>query len=268
MENSEVKSKRTPLRKRAIFILPNLFTTASLFFGFMSVLYSVTSYPETAAYCIFISAILDGFDGKVARLTGTESEFGVQYDSLADLIGFGMAPAILIWTSILPKDPAYANLSSGIAFIFLACVALRLARFNVQANVENPQKRFFIGLPSPAAGCTLAGYILFLPFFPEFVSLEMKHLLALVLPILVALLMVSRVRYFSFKEFDWVKKHPFQVLVLAIFLLVLIFSKPREIIFPCLFLYIFSGILYTFVYAPLRSRKTKKVINKEKENMN
>ncbi len=265
MENSELKPKKTALRKRAIFILPNLFTTASLFFGFMSVLYSVTSFAETAAYCIFISAILDGFDGKVARLTGTESDFGVQYDSLADLIAFGMSPAILVWTSILPKDPAYANLSSGIAFIFLACAALRLARFNVQAAAENPQKRFFIGLPSPAAGCVLASYILFLPYFPDFVSLEMKHLLAIILPILTGLLMVSRVRYFSFKEFDWIKKHPFQVLVVAIFLLVLVFSKPREIIFPVLFIYILSGILYTSIFAPLRSRKAKKVINKEKE---
>lgn len=246
------KKKNLPLKRRAVYILPNLFTTASVFLGFLSILFSIQGFYDSAAYYIFFAAFMDGFDGKVARLTGTTSEFGIQYDSLADLLSFGMAPALLVWNWGLHD---YGRLGIGFSFVFLACAALRLARFNVAAPLQATQKKFFIGLPSPAAGCALASFVLFIPYYERVITFIPTSIFLLVLTLTVALLMVSRVRYFSFKEFEWGKKHPFQTLVLGLLLFLIFFSMPRLFIFPFGFCYILSGIIYTFIYIPLKSRK-------------
>ena len=134
-----------------MYILPNLFTTASLFTGFLAMLLAVQGNIEGSALAILFSALMDGLDGKVARLTNTASEFGIQYDSLADLVAFGVAPAFTSWMWVLE---GYGKLGIGVAFLYVACTALRLARFNV--CVTTVSKKFFVGLPCPAAGCAVA----------------------------------------------------------------------------------------------------------------
>ena len=204
---------------RGVYILPNLFTTASLFAGFLSITMAFAGNFDDAAWAILFSALMDGLDGKVARLTGSASQFGVEYDSLADAT---------------------------------ACGALRLARFNV--SVATTSKRFFIGLPIPAGGCTFATFVLFLPHLPEFMLGAVPHM-ALGLSFLAPLLMVSRVRYFSFKEYGFVKAHPFSTLVSALLIFVLLFSMPRLWAFLACLGYILSGLIYTFLLLPRRNKQ-------------
>ncbi len=256
-EIAQGEVKKARLSRRAIFILPNLITTTSLLFAFLSMSYSINHEPVLAALCIVFSGIMDGLDGKVARLTGTSSEFGVQYDSLCDLVAFGVAPALLMWCTFF-NGSVHANVGKGIAFLFIACAALRLARFNVAAIVENPDKKFFIGLPSPAAGGSLAAFVLFLSLAPYTMQLYFTTFIAIIFTCLAALLMVSRVRYYSFKDFTWAKQHPFQTLVLFVLLLVLLSTNFSFFLFPMIFAYIISGILYTTVGIPFRKNRHKK----------
>lgn len=234
---------------RGVYILPNLFTTASLFAGFMSIIFAVSGRPGTAAMAILFSALMDGLDGKVARLTGSASQFGIEYDSLADLVAFGVAPGILAWSWQLH---GFNRLGLAASFLFVACAALRLARFNVAA--ASISKRFFIGLPSPACGCTLATFVLFVEFLPAFLRPYLAHI-TLGLSFIVPLLMVSRVRYFSFKEYGFLRAHPFSTLVAALLLFVLIFSMPRLLGFLMCLGYILSGLVYTFLLLPRRNRQ-------------
>ncbi len=233
---------------RAFYILPNLFTTASLFTAFWSVVFSAQGHFIEAAYAITFSAVMDGIDGKVARLTGTASEFGVQYDSLADVVAFGLAPAFLVWQWHLH---AFNRLGLGIAFLIVACAALRLARFNVSTAVAS--KKFFIGLPSPAAGCTIAFYILFAKHVPSWFLPYLPNV-TLVLSAVVALLMVSRVRYFAFKEYGFLQTHGFRYMVALLLIFVCVLAAPTLLLFLILFAYIVSGLVYTFVVLPQRGR--------------
>ena len=235
--------------RRGVYILPNLFTTASLFTGFMAVIWAAEGHIEWSATGILFSALMDGLDGKVARLTGTASEFGVQYDSLADLVAFGLAPAILFWHWQLNN---FGRAGLAAAFIYAACGALRLARFNVSASQET-SKRFFIGLPIPAAGCSLVTFIFFSALFPAALASAMTYL-AFLLAVGMGLLMVSRVRYFSFKEYDFWRAHPVRCMVAFLFLLALIISLPRIFGFAYCALYILMGLVYTFVILPRRNR--------------
>ena len=234
---------------RGVYILPNLFTTASLFAGFLSITMAFAGNFDDAAWAILFSALMDGLDGKVARLTGSASQFGVEYDSLADAIAFGVAPGVLAWAWQLHH---FGRLGLAAAFLFAACGALRLARFNV--SVATTSKRFFIGLPIPAGGCTLATFVLFLPHLPEFMLGAVPHM-ALGLSFLAPLLMVSRVRYFSFKEYGFVKAHPFSTLVSALLIFVLLFSMPRLWAFLACLGYILSGLIYTFLLLPRRNKQ-------------
>lgn len=234
---------------KGVYILPNLFTTGSLFSAFICVTLCFKGDFHTAALAIFFSALLDGLDGKVARLTNTSSEFGVQYDSLADCVAFGLAPSVLIWTWQLQD---FGRVGLAISFMFVACAALRLARFNVDVNVVS--KRYFIGLPSPAAGCGLASFVLFQPYMPPF-FVENLGTICLVLGFILPLLMVTRVRYFAFKEFGMVKKHPFRTLVVAMLLIVIIFSLPYFWAFVFFFAYAVYGIVYTYIFIPHRNNQ-------------
>ena len=162
VENSTPQQgKKAP--HRGVYVLPNLITSLSMFMGFLCMVWAVQGRFEAAVCAVFLSALLDGMDGKVARLTGTASEFGVQYDSLADLVAFGVAPAMLMWQWQLE---AFGRWGEAAAFIYAACGALRLARFNVSTTFVS--KRFFIGLPIPAGGCTLATFVLFSGMLPDF----------------------------------------------------------------------------------------------------
>ena len=234
--------------RRGIYILPNLFTTASLFTGFMALIWAADGYFEWSAMAILFSALMDGLDGKVARLTGTSSEFGVQYDSLADLVAFGVAPGFMVYAWMLE---GFGRTGAAMAFLFATCGALRLARFNVAAG-NGASKKFFIGLPIPAAGCTLATLVFFVPYLPDFMSVIVPGL-CLLLTGLLGVLMVSRVRYYSFKEYGFLRTHRYRSMVTAILIFAMIMAEPRLFGFLLLFGYIVLGLVYTFVLLPKKA---------------
>lgn len=266
--------ERVPVHK-GVYILPNLFTSASLFAAFFSLILAADGKFEHASIAILMSAILDGLDGRVARLTGTESEFGVQFDSLADLVAFGVAPAFMIYQLALYP---YKRLGIVVAFLFAACCALRLARFNVTAGTPG-SSRFFTGLPAPAGGCALASFVLFVPKLAVTVEPEFAYIpqyiidnispISLVLTLLVGLLMVSQIRYAAFKEMGFVKAHPFRYTVFAIVLFAVVAIHPKSAIFVLLYGYILSGLIYTFLILPrnksLAHRKAGRAKKKEQD---
>ncbi len=239
-------------RRKSVYLLPNSITSLSLLSGFMAIIWASAGRFETAALAIIFSALMDGLDGKVARLTNTASEFGIQYDSLADLVAFGVAPSLLMWHWQLHS---YERIGIAICFIFTACTALRLARFNVSTAVTN--KKFFIGLPSPAAGCSAISLVFFAQFIPSGLSGIIAPL-TLVFTLILGILMVSRVRYYSFKEYAFLRAHPFSSLVTTILLIALLASQPKLLGFVVVLVYISTGIFYTFVILPRRNRDSQR----------
>ncbi len=239
----------TSRRRKGVYLLPNIITTLSFFSGFLAIVWSSQSRFEDAALAIVFAALMDGLDGKVARLTNTASEFGVQYDSLADLVAFGIAPSVLFWHWHLHN---FGRLGVAFCFIFSVCAALRLARFNISTAVTN--KKFFIGLPTPAAGCTAVSFVFFAQFIPEIMHWFTPYM-ALVLTISLGMLMVSRVRYYSFKEYAFVKAHPFSTMVTVILLFALLISQPKLLAFFVALSYIIAGLVYTFFVLPRRNRE-------------
>lgn len=240
--------RKAPIHK-GVYILPNMITTLSLFSGFLGILWAIAGEYEAAGMAILFAALMDGLDGKVARLTNTASEFGVQYDSLADLVAFGVAPALLMWQWQLHS---FGRLGIAIAFIFMACGALRLARFNVSTAVTS--KKFFIGMPIPAAGCSLVTLIFFKDFVPAW-GMSLLPAVALGLTLIMGILMVSRVRYISFKEYGFLKAHPFSSMVTVLLVFSLVASQPKLLGFLLCLGYIVSGLLYTFIILPRRNRE-------------
>jgi len=194
--------------RKGIYLAPNLVTTAALFSGFFAILAGMNGQFEKACVAIFVAMILDGLDGRVARWTNTESEFGEQYDSLSDLVSFGLAPALVMyqWALVYMRDDGitYGRLGWMAAFIYVACAALRLARFNAQIEVTD--KRFFTGLPSPSAAALVAGLVWMLHDLD--VSGKNIQIPALFMIISAGLLMVSNIKYTSFKDFDAKSKVP------------------------------------------------------------
>ncbi|PKN13814.1 MAG: CDP-diacylglycerol--serine O-phosphatidyltransferase [Deltaproteobacteria bacterium HGW-Deltaproteobacteria-4] len=239
---------RESLRK-GVYILPNLFTTGCLFAGFYGIVSTMGGEYLAAAWFILVAAIFDGLDGKVARLTGTTSKFGVEYDSLADLVAFGVSPGLLMFAWALKP---FGKLGWLAAFLYVVCCALRLARFNVQvATVESKR---FVGLPTPAAAGMVASCVLI--FYELGGSGEIKKISVLVLIYVLAMLMVSNFRYYSFKDPELFKRQPFWVLVILIFLIIVIVAKPQISLFTLAFAYMLSGpisYLYSFSRRPRRS---------------
>ncbi|MCL2760673.1 MAG: CDP-diacylglycerol--serine O-phosphatidyltransferase [Desulfuromonadales bacterium] len=242
--------------KKGIYILPNLFTTGSLFAGFYGIVAGVNGNYRTAAIWILVSALFDGLDGKVARATGTMSKFGVEYDSLADLVAFGVAPGLLMYLWALRP---FGRLGWLAAFLFVVCAALRLARFNVQ--VETVESKRFIGLPSPAAASMVSITILF--FYHMGWDSSYRKLAILILIYCLAFLMVSNVKYYSFKDPGIIKRQPFGFLVLAVALLIIIAAEPTVMMFALLGCYIFSGPVTALISCP-RRRRLGKAIRKRK----
>jgi len=232
---------------RGVYILPNMFTTASLFSGFLGMLWAIPGQFENAAIAILVSCVFDGLDGKVARLTGTSSDFGVQFDSLADLVAFGVTPALMVYQWQLNH---FGNLGLMASFLLVACGALRLARFNVLATASN--KKFFLGLPIPAQACTVATFYLFSGYIPpQWQAAVPGFCLGMVY--VLSFLMVSRVRYASFKEYGLIRAHPFSVMVTVILFFVLVASQPKLLGFVILAGYILSGVVYTYFILPRRT---------------
>jgi CDP-diacylglycerol--serine O-phosphatidyltransferase len=243
------KDKPLP-RHKGVYILPNLFTTASLFLGFLGMVYSIEGQFEYAAMCLLGSCLFDGLDGKIARLTNTTSEFGVQFDSLADLVAFGAAPGLMMYQWQLSE---FGTLGLMASFLLVACGALRLARFNVQVAVTS--KKFFVGLPIPAQASTLACLVLFVPYLPQEFAAEVLPTVSLVLVYVLSFLMVSTMRYASFKEYGFIKAHPFSSMVTAILLFVMVASRPKMLGFVFFLGYIISGPIYTlFILSPRGSK--------------
>ena len=220
--------------KKGIYILPNLFTTASLFFGFYSIIASIGGDFPKAAVAIIISCILDGLDGKIARVTNTTSKFGAEYDSLSDLIAFGMAPAILVYSWALISFGRYGWLA---AFLFVVCGALRLARFNVQIGVVD--SKIFSGLAIPAAAVVIATTVLFVHYLG--VEGQFSRVFVLAGTVFLSLLMVSNIKYYSFKDLNFFSRKPFMTFVLIIFVLVVIVLEPHIMLFVIAFGYSLSG---------------------------
>src|SRR3970040_754946 len=226
-------------RRRGIYILPNLFTTGALFAGFYSIVAAMNAEFESAAIAIIVAMILDGMDGRIARLTNTQSDFGVQYDSLSDMVSFGLAPALVIYQWSLASLGQLCWLA---AFIYTAATALRLARFNTQA--ASAGKQYFQGLPSPAAAALIAGLI----WFAETLEIEDGgSILFITFPVTViaGILMVSNIRYHSFKQFDLKGRVPFIAVLIVVLVFVFIASEPSSVLFLVSLFYATSGPVYT-----------------------
>lgn len=243
-----MEQSNRPKPAKGVYLLPNMLTTISMFLGFLAIVWSANGRHEAACMAILVSALMDGLDGKIARLTNTASDFGVQYDSLADLVAFGLAPAFLLWHWQLS---CLGRVGVAGAFIYSACGALRLARFNVAAGTSG--NRYFIGLPIPAAGCTIVTLVFFAGVLPVSMHGFLPYL-ALVTAICTALLMISRVRYFSFKDYDFLRAHPARSMIAFLFLLGLLVSLPRIFGFAYCLLYILGGLTYTFILMPRYKR--------------
>ncbi len=233
-------------RHKGFYILPNLMTTASLFTAFLGILWAISGQIEFCALAILGSCLFDGLDGKVARLTNSASDFGVQFDSLADLVAFGVSPAIMVY---LWQTHVFGRLGLVSSFMLIVCGALRLARFNVQADTAD--KKFFVGLPIPASACTLACLVLFTPYLPETVTASILPAFCVGLSFSLSLFMVSNFRYFSFKDFKVIKTHRFTATVTAIMLFALIASEPKLLGFLFFMGYVCSGPLYSCIILPL-----------------
>jgi len=252
MTNEIDSSKEKIKQRKGIYLLPNLFTTAALFSGFYAIVAAISGRFEAAAIAIFVAMILDGIDGRIARLTNTQSAFGAEYDSLSDLVCFGLAPALLIYEWSLSSLVQLSNLLGKLgwlaAFIYTAATALRLARFNTQ--VGKVDKAYFQGLASPAAAATLAGFV--------WISTDYQwEGSTLVLPagcltVVIGFLMVSKFRYRSFKDLD-LKRVPSMTALSIVMIFVLLSINPPQMLFLVFFVYAFSGPVLTLVQ--LRKRR-------------
>lgn len=240
-------------QKRGIYLLPNLFTTAGLFAGFYAIIMAINGEFEAAAIAIFIAMIMDGFDGRIARMTNTQSDFGAEYDSLADMVSFCLAPALVIYQLALSE---LGNLGWMAAFIYAACGALRLARFNTQIGIAD--KRYFQGLASPAAAACIAGWVWLQNV--NIIDVAWLQAISLILTFLCGLLMVSTLRYYSFKELDLKGKVPFFVVLIAVVVIAVIALDPALILFTIFLLYALSGPVLTLMQ--LQRRKAKRYSDK------
>lgn len=236
-----------------IYILPSLLTLGNLLGGFFAIVSVYNGDYVRAAVAILIAGIFDALDGAVARLTGSATDFGIQLDSLADMVSFGVAPGMLAYSWALSP---FGRIGWLACFLFVSCGALRLARFNVQARKGD--KRYFVGLPIPAAAAFIASFVLFMKdsssivlFQREILSPSVTSMFVAVAIYLLSFLMVSRVRYLSLKGIDFKKRRPFALLIILILCILLIASQPSLLIFAFFFFYILSGMLR---YIPLPGR--------------
>jgi CDP-diacylglycerol--serine O-phosphatidyltransferase len=235
-EQSDLTEHQEKTPQRGIYLLPNLLTTAALFAGFYSIVAAMKGQFELAAIAIFIAMIADGLDGRVARLTNTQSEFGAEYDSLSDMVAFGIAPALVVYSWSLAS---LGKLGWLAAFIYTAATALRLARFNTQISV----KEYFQGLPSPSAAGVMASTV-WMGAGYELNGSTVAIPLAL-FAIILGVLMVSGIRYSSFKSLDFKGKVPFLTVVLAVFLIAAVALEPAEMLFAIFLTFILSGPVIT-----------------------
>ncbi|EXF43513.1 phosphatidylserine synthase [Pseudomonas sp. BAY1663] len=229
------------VRHRGIYLLPNLFTTANLFAGFFSIITAINGNFYVAAATVFVAMVLDSLDGRVARLTNTQSAFGAEYDSLSDMVAFGLAPAVLAYEWALSE---LGNVGLTVAFIYVACAALRLARFNTQ--IGKVDKRWFIGLASPAAAGVVAGWVWAVWALDEsgIRGVDLPLVLVMLFALMVAaagLLMVSNIKYYSFKDLDLKGRVPFVAILVVVLVFAVVFSDPPRVLLLIFLAYAASG---------------------------
>lgn len=248
-EKGEVERTRTRMRDRGIYVLPNLFTIGALFAGFYAIVQSMNGRWEHAAVAIFIAMVLDGLDGRVARMTGTQSAFGAELDSLSDMVSFGVAPALVMYVFALKDMGKFGWIA---AFVYCAGAALRLARFNTQLEVAD--KRFFQGLPSPAAAALVAGFVWVMVEY-GFNGAEVDWLAAFVI-LFAGISMVTNFKFYSGKEINLRKSVPFFVVLLIVLFFILVSTSPPEVLLLIFVLYGLSGYVYA-AWSWRRQRKEK-----------
>ncbi|TNF68002.1 MAG: CDP-diacylglycerol--serine O-phosphatidyltransferase [Gammaproteobacteria bacterium] len=254
-DNDKIEANKS----KGIYLLPNLFTSAALFSGFYAIVAASQHHFRAAAIAIFVAMIMDALDGRVARMTGTQSSFGAEYDSLSDMVSFGVTPALVIYFWALQPLKQIGWL---IAFLFVACVALRLARFNTSPT--SSEKRYFYGLPCPAAAAAIASYV-WLGQLYHFSGLANSVVVALI-GIYLSIMMVSSVKFRSFKDYDFKSSVPFTAIVLIVVFIICIALDPEHVLFVVFALYALSGPLggitvkyYQKLKAARKTQKKKKV---------
>lgn len=250
-----MKDEALSHRRKGIYLLPNLFTTAGLFAGFYAIVAAMKGLYEIAPLAVFIAMIADSLDGRVARLTNTQTAFGAEYDSLSDMVAFGIAPALIMYNWTLH---ALGKMGWLAAFLYTAAGALRLARFNTQVGIAD--KRFFQGLPIPAGAAIVSGLVWV--GYDYGVPSYTLNVMTACLMVIVAGLMVSNIRYYSFKDFDLKNKVPFVSILVMVLTFVAISIDPPQVLFLIFLSYGLSGIVYT-VWVKQRNRRARKVIAKE-----
>lgn len=250
------RRRRTNSIRKGVYILPNLFTAGSLFCGFFSLVRTLEEDFYAAAILILIAGFLDGIDGKIARYTNTSTRFGLEFDSLADVISFGVAPGILVYTWAL--EP-FGRLGWLAAFLYVVCGAMRLGRFNIQ--VTNVESRYFSGLPIPAAAGLIATVILV--YYNLGDTGVSKHLTILITTYILAFLMVSTIKYYSFKDLELIRRKPFHWLVISILVIIVVAYEPEYTLCALFAVYALSGPCVSFVLFR-RRRLSKPLLPEEK----
>jgi CDP-diacylglycerol---serine O-phosphatidyltransferase len=234
----EVSENGQTVRRQGIFLLPNLFTTAALFAGFYAIIAAMRGDFENAAVAIFFAMVLDGLDGRIARLTHTSSKFGAEYDSLADMVSFGVAPALVVFSWALG---GLGKFGWSAAFIYVACAALRLARFNTQ--IDTADKNYFTGLASPAAAAILASTV-WVCHDLGWVGNALPHEVSVLVGMLTAtvgFLMIANFPYYSFKSIDLRRRVPFVVMIAVVLIFGLITLDPPSVLLVGFLIYALSG---------------------------
>jgi len=235
--------------KKGVYLLPSTITLCGMFAGFYAILSAINGNFLHAAWAIVIATIFDGLDGWIARLTNTTTRFGIELDSLSDIVSFGVAPAVMMYKwALMP----FGGLGWATAFLFIACGALRLARFNVQ--IDSPGSKAFKGIPIPAAGTVLASIVIF--YYEFWNGLPDKNIFFPIITILLSLLMVSTLRYHGLKEVDFRERKPFWALIVFVFVLFVLLVHPPIAIFIFAMAYLIWGIIEN-IYLFLKRRRLK-----------
>jgi len=235
--------------KKGIYLLPNSLTLCGMFCGFFAILSAINGNYLYAAWAIILANVFDGLDGWIARLTNTTTRFGIELDSLSDLVAFGVAPSVMMFKwSLMP----FNRLGWAVAFLFVACGALRLARFNVQTGA--PGSKAFKGMPIPAAATVLASIVIF--YYEFWTGQPGKNIFLLVITVLLSLLMVSTLRYHGLKEIDFRERKPFWVLIVFVIIMFIMFIHPSTAIFIFAMAYLFWGIIEN-IYLFIKRRRLK-----------
>jgi len=252
-EHEEIVSEDgRKVRRRGIYLLPNMMTLGALFSGFYAIIAVMSGNFNEAGWAIFIAGILDGLDGRIARLTNTQSAFGAQFDSLSDMVSFGVAPALIMFSWAF--EPL-GRLGWAASFIYMSCAALRLARFNVQLGTVD--RRFFVGLQSPMAAAVVA----FLPWAGYKYGLEVTPLVAYlcaILTVFIGFLMISNYSYSSFKELQFKGTVPYMVFVFVVIMLVVVAQNPHEVLLTMAVVYALSGpIMWAYKKRPAKAASPK-----------